>query len=301
LLPGPSKIVGSGEAINGAAFTEKLVAVSNRSELVVQRLIPGIGPDVLEGGAHEVIASELGRIIAPRGGEGLLIISPSENGRFTSTTLRASGADPYFYKTVQVGPGENGREWFASACRDEGIALLHLDAGQDRGDFTVMSKRNPRTGEGADIVSLCPLNRPGYPYALAFLAMDGTVYFTADVRTSEFKGVAFDKLEGTPYTILGAQGHLFILTSEKLHFLKGFADRAIRDDLDLARDPIRTISLGVDAVECSIVDDEYLLLIFDSYLTVNLVSDLFGDGRDRRTETQEFQSSDMMATLIGAA
>ncbi len=274
VLDAPSNVAGSGEAINGAAFTDKLMAVSNRSEVIVQVSIPGIGPVVLEGGAHGVIASESGKILAPRGGEGLLIIAPSNDGRFIHKTLISPGVDPYFYQTVQVGPSESGREWFASACRDDGIALIRLGPGEERGEFEVMRRRNPRTGENADIVSLCPLNRPGYPYALALLAMDGTVYFTADVRTFAFMGMAFDKLNGTPYTIHSAQGHLFILTSEKLCLMKDFADRAVRDPGGLSRGPIKSFSLAVDAIDCSIVNDEFLLLVHDHYLTVNRVSEL---------------------------
>ena len=146
ILGSPSNVAGSGEAINGAAFTDKLMAVSNRSEVVVQEWMPGIGPVVLEGGAHGVIASESGRILAPRGSEGLLIISPSNDGRFLPTTLISPGADPYFYQTVQVGPSENGQELFASACREDGIALIRLGPGGERSEFEVMSRKNPRTG-----------------------------------------------------------------------------------------------------------------------------------------------------------
>ena len=96
VLASPSNVAGSGEAINGAAFTDKLMAVSNRSEVIVQGRIPGVGPVVLEGGAHGVIASESGRIIAPRGSEGLLIISPSDDGRFIDTTLTSPRSGPLF-------------------------------------------------------------------------------------------------------------------------------------------------------------------------------------------------------------
>ena len=179
--------------------------------------------------------------------------------------------------------------------------MIRLGPGGEHGEFEVMRKKNPRTGEDADIVSLCPLNRPGYPYALALLAMDGTVYFTADVRTFAFTGMAFDKLNGTPYTILGAQGHVFILTSEKLWFMKDFADRAIRDPVGLSRDPVSSFSFGLDAVECSIVDDEYLLLVYDSCLTLNRVSELSQGLLPTKSGTQAFQPSEMMAILLGAA
>ena len=143
----PSSVVGSGEAINGAAFTNKLIVVSNGSEVVIQESIPGIGPCVLDGGAHEVIASEEGRILAPMGTDGLLIISPSEQGPPTSTVLKPDGANPYFYQTVQLGRPENGREWFASACRDDGVVITPIGPGQEVGEIDMMIKRTCERGE----------------------------------------------------------------------------------------------------------------------------------------------------------
>jgi hypothetical protein len=325
VLRDPFSVVGSGEAINGVAFTDKLMAVSNRSEVVIQERIIGIGPCVLDGGAHGVIASEGGRILAPMGSDGLLIVRPSDDGPPTSTILRSNGATPYFYQTVQIGTLEQGREWFASACRDDGIVLIPIGPGRENGEFELMSKTNPRTGKVEDIVSLCSLHRPGHPYALALLSIDKTVYFTTDVRTVAFTGIALDRMDGTPYSIHSAQGHLFILTSEKLYVMKDVAERAIRDPKGFSRDPIKSFSLEADAVDCSIVDDEYLLLVHDRYLTVNRVSELSQrfhstnstggpkvggpaeifsidpEFSETESERQDFQPSEMMATLIGAA
>jgi hypothetical protein len=294
-------------------------------EVVIQERIPGIGPFVMEGGAHGVIASEEGRILAPMGSDGLLIIRPSDNGPPTSTILMPDGATPYFYQTIQIGTSEKGKEWFASACRDDGIVLIPIGPDRENGEFELMSKTNPRTGKVEDIVSLCSLHRPGHPYALALLSIDKTIYFTTDVRTVAFTGIALDRMDGTPYSIHSAQGHLFILTSEKLYVMKDVAERAIHDPKGFSRDPIKSFSLEADAVDCSIVANEYLILAHDHHLTVNRVSELSQgvhsanstggpevagsaevfsiDPRFSATESerQKFPTSEMMAIFIGAA
>ena len=112
-------------------------------------------------------------------------------------------------------------------------------------------------------MSVCPLNRPGYPYALALLSISKTIYFTADVRVAAFEGIFLAQMDGTPYSIHSAQGHLFILTSEKLYVMRDVAERAIRDSGGFSRDPIKSFSLEMDAVDCSIVDDEYLSIVHE--------------------------------------
>jgi hypothetical protein len=294
----PSPIFGSGEAINGAAFTDKLMAVSNRSEVVIQEMIPGIKPRVLEGGAHGVIASKGGRILAPMGIDGLLIVSPSDDTPPIPTVLKSPETDLYFYQTVQIGPLEQGQEWFATACRDDGVARIMLGPGREYDEFEVRSKKNPRTQKNADIVSLCSLNRPGYPYAMAVLSMDRTVYFTADIRTAAFTGMALDELDGTPYSVHSAQGHLFILTSDKLYVMNDFAERAVYNPGSFSREPITSFSLEVDAVDCSIAHDEYLLLVHDHYVTVNRIS-MLSQGMLLATNTRspDLNGSDEVSTV----
>ena len=324
ILRNPLSIGVSDEAVNGAVFTDKLIAVSNRSEVVFHEKLTGIGPCVLEGGAHGLIASEEGRILAPMGNDGLLLIQPSNHGPTTCPVIKPDGLSPYFYQTVQIGKSEQGREWFASACRDDGTMLTLVDADHAIKEHTLLSKIDRRSGKNEDFVSLCPLFRPGYPYALVLLSMGRTVYFTSDVRTVKFSGIALDKLEGTPYSIHSAQGHLFILTSEKLYVLKDAAERAIHDPEGFTHRPVSSFSIEVDVVDCSLIDGEHLVLIHENYLTITRVSELsqrFPSGNDKAgfkasgpdevsqiinrkdadTESQAFEPSEIMATLIGAA
>ena len=83
--------------------------------------------------------------------------------------------------------------------------------------------------------------------------------------------------------------------------MKDFAERALSNPANLSRDPVHSFSLGVDAVDCSIVDDEYLLLAYDSYLTVNRVSELSQGLLPAKSEAQGFEPTEMMATSLGAA
>ena len=273
-VPNLSPVIGSGEAINGVAFTSKLMAVSNRREVVILNLAALGEGYTHEGGAHGLIASEAGRIIAPMGSEGLLVIQPLEDGRHARMVLKADGADPYFYQTIQLGPPHRGAELFASACRTDGLVLTPIGPGSSYGNMNLMNKENSLQQPEADVVSLCSLEGPDCPYALALLAIDGTIYFSPDARAGSFTGMSLVGLKGTPYSIHSAQGHLFILTSEKIYAMQDLADRMIRNPEDSTEFVIRSVNLDVDAVDCSLVYGEYLLIVQEDYVSVTGVSKL---------------------------
>jgi hypothetical protein len=70
MIPGRNRVIESGEAINGVALAGDLMAISTRREVVLHKIdASGQTREVYryDGGAHGVIATPLGWIIAPLG------------------------------------------------------------------------------------------------------------------------------------------------------------------------------------------------------------------------------------------
>src|SRR5262249_11758168 len=100
----PLRVVESGEAINGVADVNDLMAVSTRSEVVFFRLDPsGSAREVYryEGGAHGVISTPSGRMIAPLGPNGLLVVGIRNQEPFRKEVI-PKGRDYYFYKVASL-------------------------------------------------------------------------------------------------------------------------------------------------------------------------------------------------------
>ncbi len=104
--------------------------------------------------------------------------------------------------------------------------------------------------------------------------MDCSIHLSTNVWDDPVVTMVFDKMRGTPYSIHSAQGHLFILTSEELYALEGIVDRFLGGDrIDAG---IRAKSMDVDAVDCTIVNDEYLLVVLEDGVLISMVESLFG-------------------------
>jgi hypothetical protein len=80
---GPVKytVAPSGDAINGIAFAGNLIVASTRSEVVflnVPRLGGPVEPAVFPGGAHGVLGTQGGSVVAPMGRRGILVMEPQQ-------------------------------------------------------------------------------------------------------------------------------------------------------------------------------------------------------------------------------
>ena len=307
IYPGVVPVVKSGEAINGVAFTGDLMAASTRGEVVVitrgSTKLPGGLGYTYAGGAHGIIASKRGKVVAPMGKAGLLLIHPLDDGRNARTVIKAVGESPYYYHTIQLGDDGQGGELFASAGRTDGLILTPIDQSAKPGAIKVVKPKESHPLFGLDVVGLCSLNTPAQPRALAFLGMDGSLHLSADILGFDLMTMVFGGMEGTPYTVHCAQGHLFILTSEKLYAMKGFVAEFLSGrTTDLGE---RTPSLDVDAVDFTIVDDEYLMIIQENGVSIILVKDLFGSpgnaplGHQGMGRSAEISSPGLIRSTMG--
>lgn len=273
----PIRVVDSGEAINGAAFAPEMTAISTPAEILIHHDAgpPGSsgGWYSYEGGAHGVIATAGGGVIAPIGPAGLLLAEPTDDRGYTLREIRPEDEELYFYRVVRAGLTAAGDEVFACAGRKGG--LMALTVAPRGGTSRIIGGRghDQSSGRTLDIVDVCSLNSAAHPRAVAGLGSGGTIHLTLDILGHKPPiNLRFPELRGAGYSILSSQGHLFVLTSQRLCTLPDLAATFLRGGLVGPR--IRTLNLSVDAVDASIAYGESLLIIQSESVALIEVSDL---------------------------
>lgn len=298
----PILVVPSGEAVNGVAFTRNLMAVSTRAEVVINKFAAPSGPVreefVYEGGAHGVIATDRGALLAPLGPTGLLHGVPDDHGRFNLREIRARGADLYFYKVAHLGRSDSGEEIFAGAGRTDGLMMIALkDDGLD-GDITTKRGLSATDGAESDLIDICGLGSPRYPFAFAGLGIDNTLHLGRDLRGGESISLRYPQMRGTAYSIHEAQGHLFLLMSSGIYAMPRLAEQFLKGGSLDGRSTVHRIA--VEAVDAAIVYGEYLLVIQANRVSILRVSKLAGDpseydeGSDREGLAAEAEAIEMV-------
>ncbi len=121
--------------------------------------------------------------------------------------------------------------------------------------------RGRASGRELDIVDIArSLNSAAHPRAVAGLGAVGTVHLALDILGNEPPiSLRFPELRGTGYSILSSQGHIFVLTSQRLCMLPDLVANFLRGGP--LGETIRTLNLPVDAVDASIVYGETLVII----------------------------------------
>jgi hypothetical protein len=259
---GPYPDVDSGEAINGVAFTDGLIAASTRSE-VYFREVSRLGENdalstVFNGGAHGIVATRAGRFIAPIGPRGILVLEPKRGDRQKMRIIEATGKTLYFYRIATVGT-LGGGDVLVCALRRDGVALLVLS---QAGETSSMSKI---TFTGLDVVDVCSLGAEESPLAAAALGFDRSIHLFRDIQSDRPPlSLRFDDLQGCAYRILSAQGHIFVLTSRGIYALKGLASRLIGGDRVDGPTTIR--SRDLQAVDVNLAFDQWLLIVMPDHV-----------------------------------
>lgn len=248
------------ESINGVAFSGELVAISSRSEVVVgAKLSPSPGRINLQrlepsfkGGAHGMVARKSGGFIAPLGLDGLLLLYWNGD-RVVIQVGETSGQPVDFYKLISLDDGLNG-EVFACAARDSGLLAFTMDKGLFRPP--IIGHRI----EGLDIIDLCSLGSASAPRAMAAMNRDGKMLWTMDVLERKPPLlIDFHELTGTVYSMLSAQGHIFILTSTELVTLPNLATNFLSG---AAMDrPIDGNRISLEAVDFFLFEENFLFVI----------------------------------------
>ncbi len=109
---GPYGVSPSGEAVNGVAFAGDVMAVSTRSDVAFLKVSEfGKGSAeraVYYGGAHGVVGTPGGNIVAPLGKEGILWMQPTQDTTQKVRLLKPAADIPYIYKAAGLGCPERG-------------------------------------------------------------------------------------------------------------------------------------------------------------------------------------------------
>jgi hypothetical protein len=248
------------DAINAVAFADNLFALSSRNEVVVgRRQAPkdGDGLDVFRhefrGGAHGVVASQTGAFLAPIGDQGLLILK-HDHGKADAQTASHRDFPFNFYKLIRLGTGPQGEEVFASASRGDGLLAFCFS------EEPVSVSGTRRGFQAYDIVDVCPLNDPHHPLAVACVSRSRAIFLIRNVLEDQTPfALTFGGIQGTPYTLLSAQGHLFLLTDRELVTLPNVASRFLRDEF--LAGPLEIACVPVNVSEAFLRQDQAILLI----------------------------------------
>jgi hypothetical protein len=283
---GPYAIAPSGEAVNGIAFARGLMAVSTRSDVTLLKVPePGeshIARTVFQGGAHGVIGTHGGCIIAPMGRRGILLMDPKPETAPSVKILRPADEALYIYKVINLGSPDQ-REVLACAGRRGGLATLPLTgAGLENHG----KKLRPL---GVDFVDVAALDVDGFPFAVAALGLDCSIHFISDLlgdRTTTTLHLSARRERA--YCILCAEGHVFMLTDKSLYAFRDLAARFLRGEA--INNPTAQL-LDLEAVDASLGPDRSLLVVMpDTVFQIKLDSILAGGDLRRPLLTSNGES-----------
>ena len=214
---------------------------------------------VYNGGAHGVVATQDGGIVAPMGRRGILLMEPKQEHSQRVRVLTAADEALYIYKLVSLSDPARGTI-LACAGRRGGLASTPL-AGVGLENH---GKRLRPTG--VDFVDVAALGVAGSPFAAVGLGLDCSIHLVRNLLTDRTsKMIHFSPPGERAYRILCADGHVFILTDKALY---AFVDLA-RKFLD--GEPIGgmtiTRKLDLEAVDFSIADDHSLLVVMPEFVS----------------------------------
>jgi hypothetical protein len=273
---GPYAIAPSEEAVNGIAIARGLMAVSTRSDITFLKT-PALGDihiarTVFQGGAHGVVGTSGGCIIAPMGQRGILLMDPKMEMAPRVRILRPPNEALYIYKAVSLA-SPDGREIAACAGRRGGLATLPLaGAGLENHG----KKLRP---VGVDFVDIASLDVDGFPFAVAALGLDCSIHFASNLLGDPTTTALHLSLRRErAYRILCAEGHVFMLTDKGLYAFKDLAVRFLRGEA--INDPI-VRWLEMEAVDAFLGPDRSLLVVMPDTVYQPMIDTILAGGHLR--------------------
>jgi hypothetical protein len=258
------KLATPSEAINGVAFWRDFLGVSTRSEVSLYKLSSsGDEIEFVTGaprGAHGILATPKGRFLSPLGPDGMLCIDADRFSQTGPWIDHARQAVLNYYKLIYLDHSGDD-EILACAARMDG--LLRIPLNKDQAEGRVVGFTSP----DIDLVDICPLASSEWPFAVSGLSLDRSLIFVRNILDDvEPRRLRFEEMLGTPYSILSAQGHLFVLTSDELVILPDLASRFLNEE------PMDRLVHGrhslVQAVEAYVAGGKELLIVTDDGVTV---------------------------------
>ncbi len=258
-------------AINGVAFYKEFIGVSTRNEVVVHRRVPGGAFDLVfsgPGGAHGILATPIGQFLAPLGPEGLCCVDVAGKGPPRAWNEQRSGVSLNHYSLTRLGNAA-GKEILACAGRSDGLLRLQFDAADNDSLITRLMVPD------VDFLDVCSLGSTRWPFAVAALCLDRSIILLQDLLTDDQpQTLRVDGIKGTPYSILCATGHLFVLTSHHVTVLPNLAPRYL--DGERLSEPLHFRQRSVRADDMFIARGRELLVLTDEGVQIDSIPQLVG-------------------------
>ncbi len=260
ILLGPMRGSISGEAINGVARSGEWLAVSTREEVTLASMrmetAAKYGPMGVPHGAHGVITGPSGTFLAPMGKTGIMRLKPGSGPRDPVGFLSPSKEGMYFYRMIAL-PGSEGKDFLACATRKGGLGLADVNWNNQVYDMAVSNVSE------FDAMDVCHLGGPADSPSIGAVGRDGTIVLVRDaLRRRQLRKIRFRALEGSPFRLMSAQGHLIVLTDQGLCLFPYLSERFVTDTLP---DPFGTPVewLRLDAVDAATIGGRWLLAVLN--------------------------------------
>jgi hypothetical protein len=152
--------------------------------------------------------------------------------------------------------GTAGRDLLVCAGRRGGLGVTQVEWGETSHHLRYA------LFDGTDIVDVCRLDPDPRSSAIAALGRDGSLFFVRNAlnELERVSTVKFRSVTGTAYRVLRGSNDVFVLTSAGLFVLSDLVRRFIERPTE---EEVNTdiLALPMDAVDFSIVNDRWLLLV----------------------------------------
>ena len=267
-----AKLHVAGDAINGIAFLGDAVGITSRSGVLIGYRKDAKGScldaykHTFKGGAHGIVGSRQNAFLAPIGIDGLLMVNLLAGRGISNWIVRNHEMRLNFYRLVRLGEGPGG-EVFACASRRDGLLAASF------ADGTLAGPLIGHHFDGHDIVDVCPLYDRQFPLAAVCVSRNQGIFFVRNILENQAPvALGYDELKGTAYSLLSAQGHVFVLTDEEFIVLPNLANRFLRDE-ELASN-VEITTMPTDASEIFLRNGESVLLLEDSIVIEYEISEL---------------------------
>ena len=118
-----------------------------------------------------------------------------------------------------------------------------------------------------DFIDVCSVQSPEWPYAVVGLSLDRSLIFVRDLFAEEApQTLHLGELRGTPYSILNADGCLFVLTSKELVAFPDLLSWYLGGE-PLDR-PFRYRYTPIQAVDAYIAYGKHLMVVMDEEVQI---------------------------------
>ena len=269
----------SPEAINGVAFIgENQIAVSTRGEVVLLTTTVPMSAHtrraVLPCGAHGVIATSDGRLVAPLGTTGFMTVRPGDDVQQQLVVSHATNRILNYYQAVSLRSPE-GRDAVAFAVRHAGIAAAEATEAEHWAPIRMFEF------SGLDVVDVCSLGTEFDPAAIAAIGKDGTLIFARNVFGDRMPvALKLDDIQGVAYRVFCFGDSIVVLTSVAIYYLEGLAGRFLGGE-PVDQLPTPAASIGIEAVNANICGGNWLFVVMVDHVLrfdLNEFSDIRGNG-----------------------